>query len=489
MSFASLSEFLAELQDTGELIRISVPVDSSLELAAITDHVGRSSPQGGPALLFEAVRNSTIPVVTNLLGSRSRLCRCLEVTEIDEVAARLDQRIQSEQAGSWLDALKLAPGWGGLSKWASRTVKTAACQQVVRLGRDVNLWDLPVPRSWPGEEHPVITAGQIVLKNPVTKATVSSQSPLVVLGQTELAWYEGKDDQNSIVRFAREASQNIPVAISLGGDPVLTLASSLPSAIDPRMFAGVIRGSSLDVVRCRTSELEVPAASEIIIEGYIDFANAMTTEAVTVARGNGRYVSRHLPLIHVTAVTHRANPVFPALITTAPPGEESWISLAAERIQLPLLKRLVPEIVDIHQPFSGAGRNLLFVSIQKTAAHQARRILHALWGMESFGRTKLIVVVDADQNVQHEDQIWCAVGTNACPNQDFLFADGLARDDDYTSEPNSLASRVGVDATRKLAGESAQAWPVLLRTSDEIAARVRERWSEYGLDERASRNR
>ena len=177
---------------TGELVRIPVPVDSALELAAITDRVAKSVPDGGPAIQFEMIRNSAIPVVTNLLGSRGRLCRCLGVASLDDVSASLDQRLQSDQPGGWLDSLKRIPSWGGLSKWTPKTIKTAACQQVVRLGRDVNLWDLPVPRSWPGEVHPVITAAQILIRNPGTNSVQISQSPLVVLSQTELAWYDEK---------------------------------------------------------------------------------------------------------------------------------------------------------------------------------------------------------------------------------------------------------------------------------------------------------
>ena len=167
-----------------------------------------------------------------------------------------------------------------------------------------------------------------------------------------------------------------------------------------------------------------------------------------------------------------------------PPSEESWISLASERIVLPVLKRRLPEIADIHQPFSAAGRNLLFVSIRKTSDHQARRVLHALWGMEFLGQTKIIVLVDADQDLQQEDQVWFTVGTNACPSRDFVFSDGLARDDDYTPLSTSLATRVGIDATRKRVGELSRTWPQTMVMSEEIVARLRDRWTEYGLGER-----
>ncbi|WP_010582775.1 UbiD family decarboxylase [Schlesneria paludicola] len=486
MPYDSLGDFLAELQDKQELVRIAAPVDSALELAAITDRVTKSNSDGGPALFFENVRNASIPVVTNLLGRPRRLCCCLGVDHLDDVSLLLDRRIQADSSASWLDALKLVPNWGSLSKWAPRSVKTALCQQVVRMGRDVSLWELPVPRCWPGEPYPVITSGQLVTVDPLTGATVIFQPPLVVAGQQELGWHDEDHQQSSLIRSAIDSRQNLPVAISLGGDPLLSLTHRVRGPLDSRAFAGMIRGAGLDVIRCRTNELEVPAGSEIVIEGYIDAEKSFSVTPLTVARGNGRYVTRALPLIQVTAVTHRANPVFPAIVTAPPPSEDSWLTLARDRIQLPMIKRLLPEIHDINQPLASAGRNLLFVSIHKSAAHQARRVLHALWGLELFEQTKIIVIVDADVDVHDDDGVWLAVGTNACPSSDFIASDGRARDDDYTRLPTSLAGRVGIDATRKLPAERGEPWPEPLVMSSEIAARVRERWSEFNLERRPS---
>lgn len=482
MPYAALGEFLAELQDNGEIARISVAVDSALELAGITDRVVKSSVNGGPAILFENVKNATIPVVTNLLGSRRRLCRCLGVTDLDEVSANLDRVLEHEHPGGWLDSLNLVTGRGGMNKYAPKTVKVAICQQIVRMGRDVNLWDLPIPRSWPEEEHPVITSGQVVIKHPGTGVCHYFQTPLVVAGPQQLAWYDGHRDIRSIVKFAVETNQNLQVAISLGGDPVQLIAASLPSLADVRLWTGILRNSPVEQVRCRSNELEVPAGSEIVIEGYIDCASSRSAEPLTVARSNGRYVRRQFPLIQVSAITHRANPVLPAMIAAPVPSEESWIGLAVDRLLLPLVKRLLPEIVDLHQPFGSANRNLLFVSIRKTADHQARRVMHALWGLDFLGMTKMIVVVDSDLHLRQEDQVWMAVGTNACPSRDFLMADGQARDDDYTPLSPSLSSRVGIDATRKLESERGEPWPHTLKMPDAVIAKIQERWADFQIE-------
>jgi 4-hydroxy-3-polyprenylbenzoate decarboxylase len=482
MSYNSLADFLSGLQDNGELVRIPAVVDSALELAAITDHVAKTSPNGGPALLFEHVKNSTFPVVTNLFGSKRRLCLGLGVTDLDELAEELDLRFQTQQPSGWLDALKRVPDWGGVGKWSPKLVKTAACQQVVRLGRDVNLWDLPIPRCWPGESDPVITSGHILTCFPGQAKSMHCRSPLVVTSQNELGWYDGDPNQTELLNAAFAAGQNLPVAISLGSDPVLTLAMTVPGVSDPRLFAGMIRGNPIEIVRCRTNELDVPASAEFIIEGYIDAVNARSSRTLSVARENGRFVQRELPLIQVTAITHRANPVFPATIISSPPSEEAWMELAGERLMLPLLRRQVPDVVDIHRPFSGAGRNLLFVSIHKSQNFQARRVLHALWGTETLGATKMIVIVDADVDVKNQDQVWMSVGNHSCPRRDFVVSDGLGRDDDYTSSGVTLGSRVGIDATRKSELESGQSVPESVIMSDEILARVTERWPEYGLD-------
>lgn len=350
------------------------------------------------------------------------------------------------------------------------------------LGRDVNLWDLPIPRNWPGEPDPVVTSGQIVTCAHRSTKGVYFQAPLVVVSQNELGWYDGEHDQHAFVNAAMAGGQNLPVSISLGGDPSLLLAACLPGIGDPRLLSGLIRSTSLEIVRCRTNEMEVPATAEIVIEGYIDASNPVSARPLSVARGNGRLMRRNLPLIQVTAITHRANPVFPTRVISRPPSEESWLCLAGERMLLPLLKRLLPEIIDIHRPFSGAERNLLFVRIHKTGDFQARRVMHAIWGMVSIGATKTIVIVDADVDVQDQDQVWFAVGNHACVRRDFVVSDGLGRDDDYTSSLSMVGSRVGIDATRKSARESGLPVPESLEMSDEILARVVERWSEYGLE-------
>ena len=284
-----LSDFLSRLQDAGELLRIAVPVDTGLEVAAITDRVCKL-PGGGPALLFEKPSNSSIPIVTNVLGSRRRLCLAFGVDSLDQLSDKMNRLLQPE-SGGWLEAFKLVPSMSGLAKFAPRVIKTAVCQQVVKLGRDVNLWDLPIPRCWPDEANPVITAAQIVTRDPTSGMTSVARFQVQVIGQQQLVphWHRfhaGFHHWQSAVREQRQ----FPIAIALGGDPLNTLMTVAAAAFpcDALLFGGFLRGTGLDLVKARSIELEVPAAAEIVLEGYIDYA-APLTEAPSIAGATGHY--------------------------------------------------------------------------------------------------------------------------------------------------------------------------------------------------------
>ncbi len=478
-----LSDFLSKLQDAGELVRIAAPVDTALEVAAITDRVCKSS-GGGPALLFEKPKNSSIPIVTNLLGSRRRLCLALGVDSLDQLADKMSRLLQPE-SGGWLEALKLVPSMSGLAKFAPRVIKTAVCQQVVKLGRDVNLWDLPIPRCWPDESNPVITAAQVLTHDPATGARSVERFPVQVVSQQQLVphWHRHHAGFQHWQTAIREQRQ-FPIAVALGGDPLhaVMTAASVVSPADTLLLGGFLRGTGLDLVKARSIELEVPAASEIVLEGYIDYA-APLTNAPSIAGGAGHYLpAEPLPMIQVTAITHRANPLLPVIVPGPPPSEESWIALAVERLSLSIVRSTIPEIVDIHQPFAGSGRNLLFVSIRKDHPLQARQVLNALWGSRLLGLNKIIVVVDADVNVQREDDVWFAVSSNANPGRDLIVSDGPTHMDDLLTEHRGLGQKLGIDATRKLPEEAHnRTSPQPLTMPSDVSAPLQQRWHDLGL--------
>ncbi len=482
MSIVSLGDFLAILEDGGELRRISAPVDSALEIAEITLRSSRGA-DGGPALFFESVRGSKIPVVTNLLGSRSRLCRALGVRHLEELAERWHAAPAGEGSSRWLEALKLAPAGNSL---APKVVKTGYCQQIVKLGRDVNLWDLPVLRSWPEEPLPVMTLGQIFTRCPQTQRIAVELVPVQVLDQQRLSpcWH----CQHAGFRHwqtAAAANQQLPIAVVLGGHPTAPLSAlaTLPPHVDPFTFSGLLQSAKLELIKCRSHDLEVPANAEIVLEGMIDPA-ASRQPPGPFAASAGFYVRRtnDCPAVQVTAVTHRANPIYPAQIMATPPAEDAWLRLALERMLLPWIKLVVPELVDYRTPASGAGKHWLFVSIRKDYPLAARKVLSALWGHPAAMLTKGIVVVDDDVDLDSPDQLWFAVSAHADPAHDLILIDGPADIDDPTASLAGVGTKLGIDATRKLPEERSgrvPASPLLMPPA--LQQQVAQRWMEFKL--------
>jgi 4-hydroxy-3-polyprenylbenzoate decarboxylase len=484
MPYENLADFLSELQDHGELVRIAAEVEADLEIAAITDRVCKS-PDGGPALFFENVRGRSLPVVTNLLGSRRRLCRALGVEAFEQVAERIVGLIQPDVPAGWLESLRLVPQFAQLTKLPPRIVKTAVCQQVVRMGRDIALDELPIPRSWPQESSPTITLGQVYTRSLQTGRRNVGLYPLQVCGENLLCvQWSPHHDGSRHYREYQQAGQQMPVSIALGGDPVYTLmaCAPLPPFTDECLFGGFLRDRNIDLVKCRSNDLEVPAHAEIVLEGYID-AEQPTAPAGSFAAPTGfATMPEDLPVIRLTALTHRSNPLFPAMIYGKSPMEDFWIGQALERIFLPLVRLFIPELVDYHLPLAGAGRHLLFVSIRKEYPQQARKVMNALW---SFGRlmvTKTIVVVDADVDVHNEQEVWFRVGANVHPGRDVVFCDGPGDWLDHAAPIRGLGQKMGLDATRKLPEEGhSRPWPDELQMSDDLRERVNRRWGEYGL--------
>jgi 4-hydroxy-3-polyprenylbenzoate decarboxylase len=484
MPHDSLGDFLTVLHDRGEIVRIAAPVDSALEIAEITRRISRQR-GGGPTLFFESVRGSGLPVVTNILGSRSRLCRALGVNSLDELAARGNQTSENQTAG-WFDVLKQSLLGAPVPSLAPRGVKTAYCQQIVKLGRDVNLWELPIPRSWPEEPHPVITLGMVVTRAPQSHERSVHLVPLAALDPQRLAvcWHRHHAGAKHW-QAAKSQNQQLPVAVVLGGAPALPLIglAPLPTDADPYHFGGMLHGKPLEVVKCRTNDLEVPAHAEIIIEGMIDPA-VPPQPATPLALPNGFYASRadDWPVLQVAAVTHRANPVFPAQIFAPPPSEDTWLRLALERMFLPWIKATAPEIIDYHFPACGGGRNWLFISIRKDYPRQAHKVMHALWGHPFTMFAKGIVVVDDNVDVRTHDAVWFAAGAHADPATDLVLAPGPIDFDDLAGPTAGVGHKFGIDATRKWPDERASrpaAKP--LDMPESLRRQVTSRWSEFGL--------
>lgn len=486
MAYDDLSGFLSELQDDGDLVRIAVSVDRDLEIAEITDRICKL-PDGGPAMVFENVKGSSIPIVTNLLGSEQRMIKALRARSFDEAAGRILAMIKPDVPENWLEALNLVPRFAQLTKLPPKTVTTAICQQVVKIGTDVDLNELPIPRCWPDEPGPSITLGQLYTQHPTSRIRNVGLYPLQVMGRGSLAvHWSVQDEAWSNFDEYRTQQQQMPIAIALGGDPLLNFVASAPwpANTDDCLLAGCLREKNVELVKCRSHDLEVPAEAEIVIEGYID-TSAPLISAGIIGSPIGFYgPTEQLPAINVTAVTHRSNPIFPAMIYGRPPMEDYWMHKASERLFLPIVKLFVPEIIDYHMPRSGAFRHLLFASFKKSYSGQSRKVMHALWGLDWLFATKIIVVVDQDVLVQDEEQVWFHVGANVHPGRDTVFCEGPTHMLDHAAPTRGMGQKMGIDATRKLPEEGhPRAWPDEVLMTTEIKELVSRRWSDYGFGE------
>ncbi|MDX1968928.1 MAG: UbiD family decarboxylase [Planctomycetaceae bacterium] len=481
MPYDTLGDFLTALQDTGEVVRIAATVDPALELSAITDRVAKRSGDGGPVLFFASVRNAHWPVVTNVLGHPRRLCRALGVESLDQIATRFVD-IADELAPRWSTTHAAA------SKLSSKAIRQAACQQVVKLGRDVNLWELPALRNWPGEQNPAFTGGVVVTPDVPSGRPALSLAPLQLVDRHRLLpYWTSVDAPLQAALAARQAQRQLPIALAFGGDPLLTIAAEAGRWLNRSAGYGAVgqlRRSALEVVKCRSHDLEVPADAEVIIEGFID-PDTPWERIGSLGLSTGHYAEETaVPPIQVTAITHRANPLFPAVVPNAAPSEEAWRREGLDRLFLPLVKGLAPAIIDYARP-AGACGNTVFVAIHKQSPLEARTVCHALWSCPGLRFARWIIVVDEDVPLRREGDVWGAVARNVDPLRDCFQADGPAHPDDYATSQRGIGGRIAVDATRKNADEGfPRTWPMALRSSQETMQKMTERWGEFGLPER-----
>jgi 4-hydroxy-3-polyprenylbenzoate decarboxylase len=482
MAYKGLADFLEELAGNGQLTRIDAEVDPHLEIAEITRRVAAV---GGPALLFQRVRGQSIAVLTNLMGTSHRACRALGIESLDGIAERIEAVAAQHTPQNWFDRLKMSGPESGADKFRPKPVKNAASQQVVHLGRDVNLAAFPLVRSWPEESGASLTAGLLLSSDRQTPALGVTHCPLVAIDANRLAVI---DDGNSA--FARHwaayqsAGERMPVAAVLGGDPAAILAAQflLPKELEVLHLVGMLRGKPLEVAKCRTHDLLVPADAELILEGYLDPQSPLENVRAAGAGGSHYRVPCGAPVLQVSAVTHRNRPIFPAVIDSGASGEGAILAKARERMLLATVRSIAPDLTDVSLPLLGGPHRFAFVAIRKTFEYQARQTAAALWGSEALKFTKFVVLVDAGIDVHDPAQVWSRVGANVAPEKDVFFHDGPAHPADHAGTMFPLARHMAIDATAKLPGERPGPWPAPLDASEEIGRQVTARWAEFKLE-------
>lgn len=483
MPAPDLQSFIRELDDRGLLRRVDVEVDPELEIAEIADRVVKG---GGPALLFERVKGSEMPVLINTFGTRQRMCLALGCDDFEQIAARVQTLIKPELPITLKDKIMKLPELAQLAGLPPRVVKKGVCQQVVHVD-DADLTRLPAIKCWPQDGGRYITFGGVYTKDPETRRRNIGMYRVQIF-ESKLAamhWHMHHDGARHFRAYQRRG-ERMPLAVALGGPIVMPYAATcpLPPDISEALFAGFLNGGAIDLVPCVTQpEIEVPATSEIVIEGYIDPAEEPILEGPFGDHTGFYSLADYYPRFHVTAITQRESPVYPTTIVGKPPQEDYWLGKATERIFLPLLKTIVPDVIDYNLPMFGCFHNCAFLKIRKEYPYQARRVMHAIWGAGQMALTKIIVVVDEHVNVQDEQQVLFQLCSNVDPRRDILLTDGPLDILDHAAPYCGVGSKLGIDATRKIAGEgTVRDWPDEIQMSAEIRTRVTERWREYGIE-------
>ena len=532
MAITNLRDFVQLLDQRGQLRRIAAPVDPILEIAAIADRVSKSPAagtapppktdpvhgrQGGHALLFENVTGHDIPMAINTFGSYERMRLALGVADFEELAERVQQLVKPEIPTTLLEKMKKLPQLAKMAGFGPKVVKRGMCQEIVHEA-DASLLRLPIIQCWPHDGEPgyggkpsepqasacatpgdesrglkftagngtgrYITFAGIYTKDPDSGERNVGMYRVQVFDEKLAAmhWHMHHDGARHF-RAYRKRGEKMPLAIVLGGEPVLPYAATcpLPPDVSELLFAGFLNDGGIELCPCKTIAMEVPVNAEIVIEGYVDPRETLIEGPFGDHTGFYSLADRY-PAFHVTAITHRRDPIYPTTIVGKPPQEDYYLGKATERIFLPLLRILIPDIIDYSLPQFGAFHNAVFVSIRKVYPMQARKVMSSIWGAGQMMFSKMIVVVDEHVNVHDEQDVLFHVGANVDWRRDTMIVEGPCDILDHATPYYATGAKIGIDATRKISGEGiVRDWPDELEMSPEIVALVERRWKEYGL--------
>ncbi len=519
MPFDDLRQWIAALERAGELKRITTEADPILEIAEITDRVSKGADakgaRGGPALLFQNVKGHPgRQLLINQFGSDARMKMAMGVGSYDEFAARIRMFMDVKSPEGFLDKLKMLPLLAEAGKFFPKTVATGPCKEVIK--RDnFSLFDFPVLQCWPKDGGLFITLPCVTTRDPksgkrnlgmyrmqvyderttgmhwqrqkVAAEHARERMRLAVDSKSAAVDIMARSSGGSIVPEGEGPSGKMEVAVAIGTDPAVTFSAIVPAPpeIEEYLIAGFLRGAPVELVKCETVDLEVPASSEIVLEGYVNL-DELRTEG-PFGDHTGFYSLEDLyPVFHVTCVTHRKDPIYATTIVGKPPQEDAYMGKAVERIFLPLMKMTIPELVDINLPVEGVFHNLMIVSIKKSYPGQARKVMNAIWSLGQAMFTKCIVVVDEDVDVQDLGDVTLKVFNNIDPERDIQFMLGPVDSLDHASRLANYGSKMGIDATRKWPTEGfTRPWPDEIVMDAKTKALVDGKWQtlakELGL--------
>jgi 4-hydroxy-3-polyprenylbenzoate decarboxylase len=480
MAYKDLRNFIEVLKKKGLLKRITAEVDPVLEIAEINDRVVKT---GGSALFFEKPKNSKFPCVVNLFGSYERMKLALEVDSLDEIGLRMLEFLEPDIPTNLIEKLKTLPKLKRLADFLPKYVNSGPCKEVI-FRENLSLNVFPILKTWPDDGGRFITLPMVFTKDPETGSRNCGMYRMHVYDETTtgMHWHMHKDGAKHY-RNAEKLGKRLEVAVAIGSDPAVMYSATapLPEGVDEMLFAGFLRKSPVELVKCDTIDLEVPANSEIVLEGYCE-PNERRIEGPFGDHTGYYSLKDEFPVFHITCITHRKDALYPATIVGKPPMEDCYIAKTTERIFLPLIKKQIPEIVDINLPVEGVFHNIAIVSIDKRYPGHARRVMYALWGMGQMSFTKMIVVVDRWVDVQNPGEVIWRIGNNVDPKRDIVIVEGPLDVLEHASDIPSYGGKMGIDATKKWKSEGfLREWPDEIVMSEDIKRLVDKRWKEYGF--------
>lgn len=573
MAYKSLQDYITALESAGELVRVGAPVSPMLEVTEIADRVCKSwarksvyakkfdphhHMQGGKALLFENVEGAKFPLLMNAFGSYRRMEMALdcEAGGFGALAARVEELVKPEPPAGIIEKVKKGLELAKIASFGPKVVKNGACQEVVKTGDEVDLFELPIIKCWPddgdprkcgypvspeqagtaaGEGRYITFAGMYTIHPDDAGKPEGTPRPsrnigmyraqLIDKNHTAMHWHMHHDgarhwrawkEKQEVEKAGKQevraeetsgdSEGGMPCAIVLGGEAVLPYAATapLPPGVSELLFAGFLNNGAIPLVKCKTIDMHVPANAEIVIEGYVSLeaggpgydprkpqAASLKPQHEVFEGPFGDHTGFYslpdrYPVFTVTAITHRQDAVYPATVVGLPPQEDYYLGKATERLFLPLLQTLVPDIIDYDLPMFGAFHNCAFIKIKKEYPLQARRIMHAVWGAGQMSWTKMIVVVDHDVDVHDYEQVMFHLCANFDPGRDIEIVNGPLDILDHAAPRLGAGHKIGFDATRKIAGEEVgghpvRDWPELLKMDQAVKDLVDRRWGEYGL--------
>ncbi|MDI6800307.1 MAG: menaquinone biosynthesis decarboxylase [Actinomycetota bacterium] len=480
MAFKDLREFIKFLEERGELKRVSATVDPILEMTEIVDRISKAS---GPAVLFEKAKGSKMPVLMNAFGTTARMAWALGVDNLDEVGERVRKLTSFGSptgAGEKLGALLKLKDLAG---YGPKLVKKAPCQEVVISGNP-SLNDLPILKCWPGDGGRFITLPLVITKNPLDQKQNMGMYRMQVFDERTTGMHiHLHHDGAENYRKSEKMGEPMEVAVALGGDPATIYAATapLPKGLDELIFAGFLRKKPVEVVKARTVDLLVPAQAEIILEGHIDPIKRQREGPF--GDHTGYYsLEGDYPVFNLTCITRRKDAIYSATVVGKPPMEDCYMGKATERIFLPLLQLVYPEIVDMDLPLEGVFHNCAIIGVKKSYPMHAAKVMNGIWSMGQMMLTKMIVVVDEDIDVHNYSEVAWKVFNNVDPARDIIITRGPLDALDHSSPTANFGSKMGIDATRKWKEEGHdREWPDDIVMNEEIKRLVSSRWKEYGF--------